>query len=693
MFRFRVRVVLILVFGGFLMVSTRLFYLQVIRGEYYRDYAENVREDTRSTEASRGGIFAAGGERLAYDAASFNLALVPNQLPEWQEVCRPILKLYRLGRDEKVVSVRDIAVLVSEGPKGEGYQVNLGSAATFLRKKGTELVPTEEQGVVDIAVPPKLAQWVDQVAAVTKMPAKDMLQDLFEGIALVGRGWRRLSEPCVVARDLDFLAAAEIETHPDRYPGACIVASAKRSYPYDGLACHVLGHMGRVTATEYSRWCESYAGMTAKRLLPDDLIGRAGVERSFDGVMRPARGEETVEVDAGRHTQRVLSEVPPEQGAEVHLTIDVEVQRAAEEALRDRIGAVIVLEPRTGRILAMASSPAFNPNSPPRIVRTDPQYLLAPMLNRAIQARYALGSAFKLLLAIAALEEGRAFREVVCTGEYHGQVCANHSHPMTVDLHNAIVRSCNVYFYRTGQEGLGITLLAKWGALFGFGQPTGISLPGEDMGLMPTPAWKLRNPHFRERWYDGDTRNLAIGQGYLLVTPIQVVRYVAAIANGGRLVTPRLVDRIVRADGTVDADADAGEATQLPVTPARLAQVVRAMRAVCHEMGGTGRRAWLGWVEEMGYFVAGKTSTAEFWVRRELANLGWFVGFAPADDPRVAFVVVLEHERSHVHGADVAAPAARYVLSRLPERYLQGIPGRDLREQRRQHLTMSGGGR
>jgi len=691
MFRFRVRVVLILAFGGFLMVSTRLFYLQVVRGEYYRDYAENVREETRNTEASRGGVFAAGGERLAYDAPSFNLAFVPSKLPDWQEAFRPVLKLYKLGRDEKLVSVRDIAVLVSCGPRGEGYRVNLGTAATFLRKKGTELVPKEEQGAIDIAVPPKLARLIDQVAARTKMPAQDMLQDLYEGIALVGRGWRRLGDPCVVARDLDFLAAAEIKAHPDRYPGACIVASAKRSYPYDNLACHVLGYMRRVSASEYSQWCESYGGMTAKRLLPDDLIGATGLERSFDGVMRPARGEERVEVDAGRRTQRVLDEMPAEQGADVHLTIDVEVQRAAEEALRDLIGAIVVLDPRTGSVLAMASSPAFNPNTPPRILRTDPQYELAPMLNRAIQARYPLGSAFKLLLAISALEEGRAFREVVCTGEYHGQGCTGQHG--SIDLYTAIVRSCNVYFYRTGEEGLRITLLDKWGALFGFGQPTGVGLPGEYAGIMPTPAWKLRNPDLRDRWYDGDTRNLSIGQGYLLVTPIQVARYVAAIANGGRLVTPRLVDRVVRADGTVDAQGDAGDAPQLPITPARLAVVTRAMRGVCHEMGGTAHRAWLGWLQEMGYFVAGKTGTAQFRARGAEGNLGWFIGFAPADDPRVAFVVVLEHDRKGIHGADVAAPAARYVLSRLPERYLNGIPGRDRRDQFRQHLTMSGGTR
>jgi len=687
MFRFRVRVVLILMFGGFLMVSTRLFYLQVVRGDYYREYAENVRIDRRAIEASRGRVCAAGGELLAFDAPSFNIALVPSRLPQWRALCRPVLRLYRLGRREKLLSVRDVTVLVSDGPGGGGHEISFGLAATFLRRRGTGLERREEQSHARVVAPQEVAALLDEMAAMTKTPAREMLRAFFTGLALVGRGWRRLRDPCVVARDVGFRPAANIECHPHRYPGVQVVATARRTYPEEGLACHVLGYVQRVSAKEYSRWKESYAGSRAKRFLPDDLIGRTGVERAFEAELRPARGEQVVEVNAARHTQQTLEETPAAPGSDVHLTLDLDVQRAAEHALEGQIGSVVVMEAASGRILAMASQPGFNANELPR-QRPHPRDPLAPLLNRATQGQYPLGSAFKLLLATAALEEGRVFREVLCSGYYCGSECHNHRIPMVVDLHNALKRSCNVYFYRTGQEVLGIRRISRWGGLFGFGQCTGIDLPAEKPGLLPTPAWKLRR--FGERWYPGDTRNLSIGQGYLLVTPLQVARFIAAVANGGRLVRPRIVDRITGPDGESRQIEDDGHAGILRLTPGKLAQIRRAMRAVCHEMGGTARRAWLGWLQEQGYAVAGKTSTADRPLRGRRGNIGWFVGFAPYHDPRVVTVVALEYEDSHLHGGDVAAPLARQVLATLPERYLQGVPGRYLRERRRARLALGG---
>lgn len=688
MFRFRVRAVLILIFGGFLMVSTRLFYLQMVRGDHYRAYAENVRLSRRVTEAARGRLYGAGGELLALDAPSFNLALVPTRLPGGRRVYRPVLNLYHLRRLEKLVGVRDVTVVVRGGHGEAPYEVRFGLAATFLRRRGAGLVEREENGEALVTIPAELAELIERLGSVTQTEPTDLLRELFRGLALVGRRWRRLSTPCVVARDVGFLAATEVECHGDRYPGARIVASPKRSYPYQGLACHVLGYMQGVSAAEHARWRDAYAGLVAKRFLPDDLIGRSGIERAFDHVLRASRGEMMLEVDAARRTQKILDVEPPEAGRDAHLSLDVELQAAAHAALEGHVGSLVFLEPATGRILALASSPGFNANelaSRPG----DSNGRLTPMLNRAIQAQYPLGSAFKLLLAVAALEEGKAFREVLCNGRYHGSECRNHRLPMIISLHDAIKRSCNVYFYRTGQELLGIKLLAKWASMFGFGQCTGVGLPGEQAGLLPTPAWKQRRRG--ERWYHGDTRNLSIGQGYLLVTPIQVARYVAAIANGGRLVRPRLVDRIVAPSGRARLPEEAAlEAPTIPLTPFRLRQVRRAMRGVCHEMGGTARRAWQGWIEEQGYAVAGKTSTAETWLRGKKSHVGWFIGFAPYHDPRVAFVVALEHEGPEglrFHGGDVAAPLARRVLAALPERYLEGIQGRGLREAHRARMA------
>ena len=691
MYKFRLRVILILMFGGFLMVSTRLFYLQMILGAHYQDYVENVRVRTEATEASRGSVYAAGGERLAFDVPSWNVAFLPRRLPEWRKLWSPIYELYQHHPREKLLGVRRVEVAVGRGVEGEGYVVDFALEARFLRRVGSGLIEKDEQGEARVAVPEAVGALVDEVAILTGTAPEDILHAYFEGLALAGRGWTRSWDPVTVAHGVGFTAGAEIETHQDRYPGVRVLATPKRSYPHEGLASHVLGYVQPVSASEYLRWKDEFHGSKAKRFLPNDTIGRSGLERAFERDLRPARGERLLEVDAARRTQKVLEEVAAVPGADVHLTIDVAVQRATEAALEGQVGSAVVIEPATGRILALASAPAYNANElrerPP-----DPNDRLTPMLNRAIQGQYPLGSAFKLLLAVAALEEGKAFREVQCRGSYRGRRCDNHGVPLTVSLHDAIKRSCNVYFFRTGFEMLGLKGIVAWGSKVGFGATTGIRLPGERGGLLPTEAWKLERR--REPWYGGDTLNLCIGQGYLLVTPLQVARCVCAVANGGKLVRPRLVDRIVYGDGRpAEIESDV---VDLGWSPTTIAQLHRAMRGVCHEMGGTARKAWgkrdepprRPWIEEQGYAVAGKTSTADAYLRGKESNVGWFVCFAPVGDPRVVIVVALEHEGTFLHGGDVAAPVARLILERLPERYLEGIAGRELRDKHRAELAV-----
>jgi penicillin-binding protein 2 len=724
-FKVRVRVLLILVFGGLLMVSTRLFYLQVVCGAFYGDYAENVRRATSLTEACRGTIYAAGGtdesgawggERLAFDEPAFNIAAVLDELPRWERMCRPVLRLYSLQRREKLLGVGNVKVEVTGDAAEGGYAVGFSLEATFLRQGGDgELATQEERGEARVVVPQETQKLIHAVAGVVERSAKEhllpdapaggaaqldarvreMLRELFEGLALVGRGWRPLDAPILVARDVDFLAAAEIESNADRYPGFRVVETARRSYPYDSLACHVLGYVHRVNAEELARWRESFAGLKAKRFLPDDLIGRQGLERSLEPELRAARGEQTLEVDAARRTQRILNEEPEAAGADVRLTLDCEVQRVAEAALEGQVGSIVLMEAKTGRILAMASAPGFNPNEVPRHP-PDPDDPFAPLVNRAVRGLYPLGSAFKLVVAVGALEEGKAPASIPCSGmgKYLEHGCTNHP-GMDVNLREAIKRSCNLYFYRTANERLGADGVAKWAMRFGLGRPTEVGLPWEKAGTVPTPEWKRRECK-GEPWYAGETCDLAIGQGYLRVTPIQVARLVAAIANGGKLVRPRLVDKIVRAGGSVQ-ERDAGDET-LPVASENLRIVRDAMRAVCHEHGGTAHRTWsrsetqADWCDEWGYSVAGKTSTAECKIRGREGTIGWFVGFAPYEDPRIVFVVALEHERPleggrGVHGADVAAPLARRLLERLPERCLEGFAGRERRDRARARLA------
>jgi penicillin-binding protein 2 len=258
---------------------------------------------------------------------------------------------------------------------------------------------------------------------------------------------------------------------------------------------------------------------------------------------------------------------------------------------------------------------------------------------------------------------------------------------MVIRFHDAIKRSCNVYFYRTGAEMLGLRGIVRWGRRCGFGQCSGVSLPGERGGLLPSEAWKLEAKG--DRWYGGDTLNVSIGQGYLLVTPLQVARFVCIIANGGRAVRPRLVDEVVEPGGRTRVPDDEAETVDLGLSAATVSQLHRAMRGVCHEMGGTARKVWRGWIEEQGYAVAGKTSTADAYLRGQRSNIGWFVCFAPVGDPRVVIVAAIEHQGLHLHGSDVAAPVTRRILERLPERYLEGIGGRERREAHRATLTFA----
>ncbi|NQT85197.1 hypothetical protein HQ560_00435 [bacterium] len=676
MFKFRARVIGIVILGGMLMVSTRLFYLQIVLGDHYRDYADNVRVSERVTESSRGEIRARGGELLARNTSAFAIAFVPRELPERKALCSDVLALYKVRDRESVVRIRrlEIDVHAVDG----GYLVDFGLKATFRRRKGGGFVEKDESGKAQVVVPPAVTDLVRRVAAKVGGDPREMLRLFFKGLALVGRGWTHSTAPCVVAHDIEYLAATHVRSNGDLYPGVVVVPTQSRTYPYDETACHALGYMGRVSAVEYARWCAEYKGSATQRFLPDDSIGRTGIERWYDKALRPARGKRVVEVDAARRAQKVLYVDPAVAGDTVTLTLDIEVQQALERAMTGLVGGAVFMDARTGKIIAMASTPGYDPNELPR---PDPDSLAAyhPMLNRVTQVARPLGSAFKLLVAVAALAEGKIYREVRCAGVYKGSACHNHRIPMVVGLHDAIKRSCNVFFYRTGEELLKIDGIVKWGRAFGLGQVSGLDLPYEKAGLLPTPEWKRRVHN--DAWYPGDTRNVAIGQGYLLVTPIQVARMVAAISTG-RLVRPRLVERLVQADGAL-AERKTDAPIDLGLSQAYLLQVHRAMRGVCHEAGGTARRAMEGWIEEQGYAIAGKTSTADVALRGQVGNIGWFVGFAPVHDPRVAFAVALEHAASegNMHGGDVAAPLARRVLAALPERYLEGIAGRELREQ------------
>jgi penicillin-binding protein 2 len=463
---------------------------------------------------------------------------------------------------------------------------------------------------------------------------------------------RQPYSPVVVKTDATLADVAALEARRRELPEVSVEVVPLRSYPLASAAAHALGRVGEISERQLQ--LGEYKG-----LAPGSLVGQAGLESEYNRAVMGKDGFRRVVVNSRGLEVQEAERQAPEDGPSLTLTIDASLQAAMERAFEGRSGAAVALDPRTGEILAMASTPAYDPNafttgidaSLWASLATDP---LTPLMNRVIQGTYSPGSTFKIIASTAALEEGviTPGTTFYCPGYlavYNTIFHCTHSHGV-MDLRRAIANSCNVYFFQVGIR-LEIGRLAKWAKLMGLGAPTGIDLPHESSGLMPSPEWKMRV--FKTPWYAGETVSVAIGQGQVNATPLQMARVAAVIANGGRLVRPHL------------ARAPAGGApapVPLGIRPETIAAVKEGMRAVVAE--GTGWRARLSSIE-----VCGKTGSAQVVTKSRLAQSpnafemlphGWFLAFAPADDPRIALAVLVEHGRS---GGESAAPVARQILA------------------------------
>ncbi len=462
----------------------------------------------------------------------------------------------------------------------------------------------------------------------------------------------------VLRTDASLRDVAAVEARRRELPEVSVEVVPLRSYPLASAAAHTLGRVGEVT--ERQMLLPEFSGLE-----PGALVGQAGLESQYNISLMGKDGVRRVIVNSRGLEVEEAERVPSEDGPALTLTLDAELQKTTEAVFRGRSGSAVALDPETGEILALTSTPAYDPNRFTTGIEaglwqkltTDPE---TPLMNRVIQGLYAPGSTFKIVAAVAGLEEGviTPHTTVYCTGYYsiYGTVrhCNAKGGHGIVDLRQAIARSCNIYFYQLGVK-LDISRLALWGKKLGLGSPTGVDLPGELSGLMPSPEWKLRVQ--RLPWYAGETVSVAIGQGQVMVTPLQLARLSAFVANGGRLVRPHLV----RSVGGVPTPWPAPEAVALkPDTVRFIRDGMRDVVAV-----GTGRRAQVPGVE-----VAGKTGSAQVVASARLARdprsrkllpHGWFVCFAPVENPRIALAVLVEHGGS---GGEAAAPVAREILAR-----------------------------
>ncbi len=464
--------------------------------------------------------------------------------------------------------------------------------------------------------------------------------------------------PVVIRSDASLEDVAALEARRLEFPDVSVDVVPLRSYPLATAAAHSLGRVGEISDRQLQS--KDFDGHK-----PGDLVGQAGVELEYNGALRGKDGLRRLVVNSRGREVAEVGRVSPADGPSLTLTLDLELQAAAERAFGGRAGSAVALDPRSGEILAMTSIPAYDPNVFATGIdaalwsklSTDPE---TPLLNRVIQGQYAPGSVFKIVMAAAALEEGVVTRRSAfyCPGylSIYDSVfrCNKPAGHGMVDLHRALAQSCNVYFYQVGVR-LEIDRIARWSRRLGLGAPAGIDLPHEVSGLVPSSEWKLRTQ--RVPWYAGETVSVAIGQGQVTATPLQLARLVALVANGGRLVTPHLAREI----------GGRPAAAPPPVGVGLKAETLAALRdglcAVVNERG-TGWRAQLAEVE-----VCGKTGSAQVVASRlrqptahDTLPHGWFVAFAPRADPRIALAVLVEHGGS---GAEAAAPVAREILAQF----------------------------
>jgi penicillin-binding protein 2 len=456
---------------------------------------------------------------------------------------------------------------------------------------------------------------------------------------------------------------AFIEAHRNELPELETRDEQRRLYPHDGFAAHLIGYVGEVSEEDLkSSKYDFYE--------PGDVVGKSGVEATYDSILRGTDGSRDVVVDSHGREVDLAGQQLAIPGKDLRLTIDLDLQRVAEQAMEGKNGALVAMDPHTGEILAMVSRPSFDPNQfSVRLTKSywsqiidDPNH---PLMNKTIQAQLAPGSTFKIIMSLAGLEEGVAQdMHVMCNGggTFYGHFFACDKRHGMVDIDHAIPWSCDTFYY-TLAEKLGIDTIAKYATEVGLGQKTGIDLPEEASGTMPSTAWKLKTQH--EKWYAGEVISVGIGQGAVTVTPLQLARALGGIASGGALKRPHVVfpDELPPEMQSAVAESFPGSGDRaVPITPENWETITEAMAATT--VTGTAAAVHLEGID-----FAGKTGTAQV-VSHNFGEKAmgkgnqrahsWFVGMAPRRNPDIVVAVLVEHGG---FGADAAAPVAAQVVN------------------------------
>ena len=483
-------------------------------------------------------------------------------------------------------------------------------------------------------------------------------------------------QAAILKENLSQAEVAFVEAHRSQFPELELIRSQRRLYPQGGLAAHVIGYVGEISDHELDQDAFMFYE-------PGAEIGKAGLEREYNDVLTGTDGRRLVEVDSLGRERKLFGTVDSKAGHSLRLTLDLDLQVVAELALEGKKGAIVALDPRNGEVLALASRPTYDPNkfiggiSPEdwRRIQKDPEN---PMLHRAIQAQVAPGSIFKPLVALAGAETGLLDDDfgVSCSGGalFYTRYfrCHTASGHGPVGLRNALAQSCNVYFYTLGNK-LGIDRIAEYAELAGLGRRTGIDLPEEKEGLVPSTKWKLRR--YREKWYPGETISVSIGQGALTVTPLQAAHAIGGIAVGGVWHRPHLVTH--EDLKALRPEYEIPEPMTVELNKRYLEGIRQGMWAVVND-GGTGGRARIE-----GYDICGKTGSAQrastqYKLRNEdveLRDTAWFVGFAPCEAPELVVAALFQSgEHGHLAGPMVRDVIKSHLDKKIRSRWTQSAP-------------------
>jgi len=712
----RLKVLFFLFAVAFAAIAGRVVWLQTLAADRFLAVWDQPVETFEPIPAREGRILSADGQVLAFDSPRFDLLVHYRWLEEpaddaWlTAMAREGLSKQERRQKSKVVAAkeavlrqrvelwRSLADAAHRSPEElsverVAIQTRVERMLAAVERQRTERERTEATTLSTAVRPGFLGLWDRVSRELTTAPRRERRDPLVI---------REQQEYHVLVRDISLEGVAAIESSPSRFPGVETRVATDRVYPHGDLAAHVIGHRQPLSADEYLARRERFPSGDPLDYRPEDRVGRSGIEQAYESVLRGRRGERRI---TKNRRNEILSSVvvrPPRDGEDVTLTFDLATQRRAEQLLDGALsgqtvaslegggpvpegngaapppvgGCLVAIDVRTGEILTAAAAPRFDLESlthPDRAtwkrLSQDPR---RPFFPRVTQAAVPPGSVFKIVTAIAGLQEGQIDPDApfLCRGYLHEpdrDRCSLFRHTGRghgeTTLQDALCQSCNVYFFDAAER-IPAETLEDWARRFGFGTRTGIDLPGERAGTVPSP----RRMPTGERWYPGTTRQMAVGQATLAVTPLQVARFMAAVANGGNLVSPHVaqerpgdVSRPSSQPGSgIELVGFAEVAPRAPervegLMPGTLERIREALVSVVESPQGTGHL-----VRIEGVTIAGKTGTAENGGGRP--DHAWFAGYAPAERPRVAFVVFLEQGGS---GGQAAGPIAREFVRAL----------------------------